>query len=704
MKSFLLTTALLIALPPGTWAGEAQDRSSADQMLAEYFRQETRQLADNCLADIRTWDDWTSRRDAYRRQLFEMLGLDPLPERTPLEAVVTGRLEHEEFTVEKLHFQSRPRLYVTGNLYLPKERTGPCPAVLYLCGHAPVVTDGVSYGNKTHYQPHGAWFARNGFVCLVLDTLQLGEIEGIHHGTYRENMWWWNARGYTPAGVEAWNAIRALDYLQSRPEVDGERLGVTGRSGGGASSWWTATLDDRIKAAVPVAGITNLEDHVVEGCVEGHCDCMYPVNTYRWDFGQVAALVAPRPLVLANTDHDTIFPLDGVMETYRHLRRLYDLAGAPERLGLHISAGPHDDTQVLKLDAFGWFNHHLKGNDDPLDPRAPAYFEPEDLKVFAALPSDELNTRIHETFTPVAPAPAVPEDRDEWEAMRADWLAALREKVFRGWPDIKAPPTAQRVAEQRLGDVVVAAYEFESQPQVRLRFLAFEPGDHPAGPTKLATLRLLDEPGWSEFVATAPAEVLQLLGEEPPTSDAGAARALTLPDLAAERGTIIYMAPRGIGPSAWNPQSPNSSTHIRRRFMLLGQTLDGMRVWDARRAIQCIRAMEGSTEAEVRIEARGEAAGLALYAALFEPAVTELNLRELAGSHREGPDFLNVLRDLDLPQAVAMAAQQATVRLEDAVTAEWEYPLAVADRFDWQARLEIEESAAHDSTRQGESE
>ena len=156
-----------------------------------------------------------------------------------------------------------------------------------------------------------------GYVCLTIDTLQLGEIEGLHHGTYREGMWWWLSRGYTPAGVEAWNCIRALDYLQSRPEVDGDKLGVTGRSGGGAYSWWIAALDERIKAAVPVAGITNLKNHVIDGAVEGHCDCMFMVNTYQWDYAQVAALVAPRPLLISNTDKDSIFPLDGVVDVYR---------------------------------------------------------------------------------------------------------------------------------------------------------------------------------------------------------------------------------------------------------------------------------------------------------------------------------------------------------------------------------------------------
>src|SRR5215217_655671 len=110
------------------------------------------------------------------------------------------------------------------------------------------------------------------------DTIQLGEIRGEHHGTYKDGRWWWAARGYTPAGVEAWNGIRALDYLETRPEVDRSRIGMTGRSGGGAYSWWVAALDDRIKVAAPTAGITTLRNHVVDGAVEGHCDCMFTVN------------------------------------------------------------------------------------------------------------------------------------------------------------------------------------------------------------------------------------------------------------------------------------------------------------------------------------------------------------------------------------------------------------------------------------------
>ena len=272
-----------------------QSGSRSDQMLADYFRTETAAIAGHCLADIHSLADWKARREEYRRQLQEMLGLWPMPERTDLKPVITGKLEQPDFTVEKLYFQALPRLYVTANLYLPKKLQGPAPAILYVCGHSRVVTNGVSCGNKTAYQRHGEWFARNGYVCLTIDTLQYGEIEGRHRGTYSEGRWWWNSRGYTPAGVEAWFGIRALDYLCSRPEVDQKRIGMTGRSGGGSYTWTVTALDDRVAVAAPVAGMTDLQNQVVDGAIEGHCDCMFFLNTYRWDFPQVAALIAPAP-------------------------------------------------------------------------------------------------------------------------------------------------------------------------------------------------------------------------------------------------------------------------------------------------------------------------------------------------------------------------------------------------------------------------
>src|SRR5262249_7878157 len=125
IKSFMRRTAQLIAvavllpcLPSTVYCLPPPDTSRGDQMIAAYFRAETKRLADAWLADVKSLDDWNARRATYRAQLFEMLGLDPLPERTDLHATVTGRLDADAFTVELLHFQSRPGLYVTGNLYV----------------------------------------------------------------------------------------------------------------------------------------------------------------------------------------------------------------------------------------------------------------------------------------------------------------------------------------------------------------------------------------------------------------------------------------------------------------------------------------------------------------------------------------------------------------------------------------------------------
>src|SRR4029079_2813435 len=153
-----------------------------------------------------------------------------------LNAKITGSQEHDGIVIENLHFQSKPGLYVTGNLYRAQKPGGKLPAILYVCGHSGRGRD----GNKTAFQDHGMWFARNGYVCLIVDTLQLGEVAGKHHGTYNLGRWWWHSFAYTPAGVECWNGIRAIDYLVSRPEVDPERIAVTGISGGGASTIWIA--------------------------------------------------------------------------------------------------------------------------------------------------------------------------------------------------------------------------------------------------------------------------------------------------------------------------------------------------------------------------------------------------------------------------------------------------------------------------------
>jgi hypothetical protein len=656
--------------------------SRSDQMLAEYFRTQTAKLSKQCLAEVKTLEDWETKRQVYRKQLFEMLGLEPLPEKTDLKPVITGKVEHEQFTVEKLHYQSRPGLYVTGNLYIPKGLEKPAPTILYVCGHSVGTKDGIRYGNKAPYQHHPAWFARHGYVCLVIDTVHRGEIEGIHHGTYQYKMWWWNSRGYTSAGVEAWNCIRALDYLQMRKEVDNDHIGVTGISGGGAYSWWLSAIDERIKVAVPVAGITDLQNHVVDGCVEGHCDCMYIVNTYRWDYPLVAVLVAPRPLLLSNSDKDTIFPLDGVLRLHEKVRSIYRLYDAEKNLGLHITEGPHKDTQQTRVHTFSWFNRFLKGEDPLIDKPAVPFFQWPQLKVFDELPADRINIQIHESFVPKAAEPSVPHSAGEWARQRKAWMKSLQEKSFRGWPTQKqaGPLDVKRKFSVSRDGVRFSAFDFTSQPHVRLRlYLAHQAElDKP----KTIVLNVLNEQGWTEWLAAMRVGFADELSDQTlPEPDKNAFTRYQ----EVFRNTnqaMACIAPRGIGPTAWNTDE-RKRTQIRRRFMLLGQTLDGMRVWDVRRAIQMLRTLDSASNVPLALEGKGQMAGIVLYASLFEPDIARLDLWHLPDSHRDGPIFLNVLRYLDVPQAVAMAAERSQIRLYQEDDSGWRFPQAVAEKLGW---------------------
>ena len=680
----LLALLLPLSLHAARFPEKTPDSPGA-RMLDRHFQQQTNAIeADGGLRDITRAEDWQAKAPEYRRQLAEMLGLDPLPARTPLQATRTGGSKGEGYVVENLHYQPMPGLYVTANLYLPDRVAKPLPAILYVCGHANVVKDGVSYGNKTGYHHHGIWFARHGYACLIIDTVQLGEIRGEHHGTYSKGRWWWMSRGYTPAGLEAWAGIRGLDYLETRAEVDKTRFGVTGRSGGGAYSWWVAALDERIQAAAPTAGVTTMRNHVVDGCVEGHCDCMFFVNTYRWDYDRLAALVAPRPLLICNTDKDDIFPIDGVFTLYQSVRRLYTLLGAEANIGLQVAEGPHQDLQPLNNGAFHWFERHLKGANPMavLDEGAKKSLEPEVLRVFRELPRDERNTRIDESFVAAAEPPAPATAKADWEKQRDGWMAALKSKVFSGWPRDAVGVQAVKAGSQERDGIGMHAYDLNADPAFRLRlWLVHRAGLRPQD-LDLVVLNVLDAPGWQDFAGTYLSRFGPLVDGAPQAAANEAAFSAEQRMFASRKWGMAYLAPRGIGPTEWTG-SAKAQTQRLRRFYLVGQTLDSMRVWDIRRGLQALRRVDGLAGTPLWLQAQGEMAANALYATLFEDGITRLDLHDLPASHQQGPAYLNVLRHLDLPQAAAMAAERTRVVLYTDAPDAWQFPATTAKNLGW---------------------
>ncbi|HEU0004728.1 MAG TPA: hypothetical protein VFS12_01950, partial [Terriglobia bacterium] len=166
-----LSLILLVALwtPAGfaqttnNRADDSNHRLLGDVMMEKYLAQEAAKLSDRFLDGARTLDEWKAKRPRLRQEYLEMIGLWPMPEKTPLHATITGKIERDDFVVEKLHFQSRPGLYVTANLWRPRQIAGKLPAVVLFVGHY----NRGRNGHKTFMQDHGMWFAKNGYVCLI---------------------------------------------------------------------------------------------------------------------------------------------------------------------------------------------------------------------------------------------------------------------------------------------------------------------------------------------------------------------------------------------------------------------------------------------------------------------------------------------------------------------------------------------------------
>jgi dienelactone hydrolase len=583
------------------------DTGLGDALMERYLAARTDDLSSRFLDGAKTLAQWQKKRPRLKEQYLDMLGLWPLPERTPLHATVMGTVKHEGVIIDKLHYQSRPGLYVTANLYRPQKTSGRLPAILYVCGHSGRGRD----GNKTAFQDHGLWFANNGYLCLIVDTLQLGEIPGIHHGTYREGRWWWQALGYTPAGVECWNGIRGLDYLCSRPDVDPQRLGVTGISGGGASTFWIAAADERVRCAVPVSGMSDLESYVKNKVINGHCDCMFLVNTYQWDWTTIAALVAPRPLLFANSDQDPIFPMDGNCRIIAKLRRLYQMYRKPDLVDDYVSKGGHDYRPDLRIAIFQWLNKHLKNDTRPVQDTRFKPLPGMQLRVFPTdkdVPKDAINGRVDEVFIKKAIV-QLPE-AGQFEQWKKGMRERLAEKSFQNF--------------HLLG--------LEKKPLFDTWSL--KKGAQPKH-KECRNLFILDR----EEKGKVPTWAKAYLGE----------------------GGDVFVYPRGFGIYSYSRKSPPN--YVERSHALLGQTVDEGRVRDI------VEAAASSTGApEWRIIGRGKNGVLGAYAALLYGE--KLNIREVVIlrppiTHWDGPIFLNVLRTLDTPEGLGLLAPEIKLTLVD---------------------------------------
>jgi dienelactone hydrolase len=594
----------------------AQTVPSSEHTMA-CLRRQARAITERAAAEVSDRTSWERVRSTRVTELRDMLGLLPWPDRTPLNVQVTAKSDRGSYTVENIAFESMPRIYVTANLYVPKQRRGRVPAVVYVCGHSYS-----PFGDKAQYQRHGISLAKNGYVAIILDSIQIAETFALHHGTYSQDMYDWYARAYSPAGVEVWNAMRAIDYLESRPEVDPERIGMTGRSGGAAMTWFTAALDPRVKVAAPVMGISTYGVNLEHNTQQRHCDCMFPVNFARQDLLHLGALIAPRPLFTAHGRTDDLFPMPGVEEFEQKIGTLYKSYGREVEFRNVVVETGHQDSDFLREQAIHWFDRYLMRIDDRKLDMSVEAAHGEELAVFRnGPPKDAANYRIHETFLPT-PGFRTYSRLEQWSGRRQELLDRLRAVAFGG---------VTRVAEPKLqpsGDAGASgfdAFEVSFEQDVPVRLLLTK-----ATAQKLpAVLYIASDGDDPRAIAT----LLNPLGN-------GQARK-----------AVLY--PRGVGETGW---SRTLYRDVMRNAMHTGRTVDSMRLDDVLGAVAMLEADPGVDAARITVMGKGTAAGLALYAAILNENIEQVVLFQPPSTHVEGPFFLGVLRYTDLPEAAALVA------------------------------------------------
>jgi dienelactone hydrolase len=328
-------------------------------------------------------EEWQERAERVRRQMRVTLGLWPMPTRTPLNAVIHGRIDAGDHTVERVFFESMPGFFVTGSLYRPKGRSGRVPGVLSAHGHwaegrfhdagrdrvrRDIVAGAERFedGGRSPLQARCVQLARMGCVVFHFDMIgyaDSGQISyDLAHGFAKQRpelnqVEDWGL--YSPAaeshlqsvlGLQTWNSIRALDFLTGLPDVDPDRIGVTGASGGGTQTFVLCALDDRPAVAFPAVMVSTA---MQGGCV---CEnaCGFRVGTGNVEF---AALFAPNPLGLTTADDWT---REMSSKGFPELRRLYGLLGADDQVMLHRGEQfGHNFNYVSRAAMYHWLNRHL---------------------------------------------------------------------------------------------------------------------------------------------------------------------------------------------------------------------------------------------------------------------------------------------------------------------------------------------------------
>ena len=524
---------------------------------------------------VRTVAAAEARKRRVHEKIFELIG--GLPDYAgPLNARVTGRIEKPRYTIEKVVFESLPHYYVTADVFRPNA-PGRYPAVLIPLGHWDQ--------GKIAEQRTAANLAMKGFVALAYDEVGQGERIQAYDRRIGGTLGGWSTEEHLQVGAQSllvgdsvaryfiWDAKRAIDYLVSRPDVDADRIGCTGCSGGGTVTTYISALDARIKAAAPACWMNSYRA-LFAGPVGDSEQSLPSFISSGLDQTDYAELFAPKPWLIVSTEED-FFPIEGVRRIFEEARRWYKVYGAEERLGWVVGPGPHGTPQPVRERIYDWMIRWLKDGKGDYREEPVEMLPDHELIVTESgqVGGRELYEVIKERFAA------------RRSAASSDAVLDLVRGVV-GNAGEKAPES-RVVAETRSADSIRQTLLLETEPGLELHATLLVPRTEGAKPAVLTV----------------------------ETGDAPSATALEAARLGA---VVLALAPRGL-PRKDDDRPFGGEFVMSTRALLIGRNLAGLRAYDLRRGLDFLAARPEVDRTRLYAAAAREPGVWLLYAAVGDP-------------------------------------------------------------------------------------
>ncbi len=628
----LLRVLLLLLCAPRLLQAQTAAEGMVDRYLTAIAEQQfaARTAA---IGRIRTPADVKARQAYIQKTLLKEIG--GLPERTPLNARITGTIDRGGYRIEKLVYESLPHYYVTANVYVPASGSGPFPALVGTAGHS---LDGKA---EPTYQNVWISLARRGWVVLAFDPPGQGErFEYLDPATGKSRLSGGGTGEHIMAGIQClltgtniaryfiWDGMRAVDYLLTRHDVDARRIAVAGNSGGGTQSSYLAALEDRFAAAAPSCYITSWRKLWLDPGPQDAEQVFAGFLRDGLDFSDFLIAFAPKPIQMGVAIRD-FFPIEGARATYAEARSIFNIAGAADHAGYFEFDDTHGWSKPRREATYRWLGRWLGNRQDD-------GAEPPDLQLLA--PAELRVTATGQVSTAFSDARTI-------QSLNASLAADLysRRAAAAAGANLAALVRARLAVPERRGVVRASqngdAIEMQTEPGITLTAKVRTP---PGGPARKPAVLLVGSPD-----------------------------AKTIEDLAQEGNVVLSFAPRGWGETGGPRGGYSKAYQTAMRALLVGKTMPGMQTGDVLSAFDYLVSRRDVDPRRITISGRGTGAALSLFAAVLEPRIQKVIIHEMPPSYLELAQMKmhdavmdlivpGVLSDFDLSDIVSALGAKVT--------------------------------------------